>query len=72
MTETSACELTRFLRATGPARVPTRMCCMAALLGRRDGAPVSGLCGTRPAGTDPLGAAAPTEPTEPRIPAAVP
>ncbi|MEV4345943.1 hypothetical protein AB0J83_15865 [Actinoplanes sp. NPDC049596] len=40
MTET--CELAEFLRATGPVRMPTRSCCVAALVGR--GAQEAGLC----------------------------
>ncbi|MEU8821436.1 hypothetical protein [Actinoplanes sp. NPDC048796] len=44
---TASCELAAFLRATGPVRMPSRMCCVAALVGREAPDAVADLCETR-------------------------
>ncbi|XVV13058.1 hypothetical protein ACQP2X_01490 [Actinoplanes sp. CA-131856] len=45
---TAVCELAAFLRAAGPVRMPSRMCCVAALVGREAPDAVAELCETRP------------------------
>ncbi|SNY70898.1 hypothetical protein [Paractinoplanes atraurantiacus] len=44
---TAVCELAAFLRAAGPVRMPSRMCCVAALVGREAPDAVAELCETR-------------------------